>query len=36
MMASALEQAEAIAAERFSGDQIVGALRRVLAHELAG
>lgn len=33
-MASALEQAEAIAAERFSGEQIVTALRRVLAYEL--
>jgi hypothetical protein len=35
-MASALEQAEAIAGERFSGAQVVDALRRVLATELAG
>lgn len=35
-MASALEQAEAIAAQRFSSEEIVGALRRILAHELAG
>ena len=34
-MASALEQAEAIASERFTGEQIVQALRRVLAVELA-
>lgn len=34
-MASALEQAEAIAADRFTGEQIVDALRRVLAVELA-
>lgn len=34
-MASALDQAEAIAAERFTGEQIVQALRRVLAVELA-
>ncbi|TDD37912.1 hypothetical protein E1287_07595 [Actinomadura sp. KC06] len=34
-MASALNQAEAIAGERFTGEQIVQALRRVLAVELA-
>lgn len=33
-MASALDQAETIAAERFTGGEIVDALRRVLAHEL--
>ncbi|MFC5186951.1 hypothetical protein [Actinomadura harenae] len=33
-LASALDQAETIAAERFSGEQIVEALRRVLATEL--
>lgn len=33
-MASALERAEAIAGERFTGEQIVRALRRVLAVEL--
>ena len=33
-MASALDQAEAIAAERFTSSQVVDALRRVLAHEL--
>lgn len=33
-MASALDQAEAIASQRFSGEQIVTALRRVLAYEL--
>ncbi|MFC5183464.1 hypothetical protein [Actinomadura harenae] len=33
-MASALDQAETIAGERFSGEQIVTALRRVLATEL--
>jgi hypothetical protein len=33
-MASALDQAETIAAQRFSGEQIVTALRRVLANEL--
>lgn len=33
-MASALEQAEATAAERFTGEQIVTAMRRVLAYEL--
>lgn len=34
-MASALERAEAIAGERFAGEDIVQALRRVLAVELA-
>lgn len=33
-MASALDQAEAKAAERFTGEEIVTALRRVLAYEL--
>ncbi|MBG6089883.1 hypothetical protein [Actinomadura viridis] len=33
-MASALEQAEAIAAQRFTGEEIVNALRRVLSTEL--
>lgn len=33
-MASALEQAEAIASRRFSGEQVVAAVRRVLSHEL--
>jgi hypothetical protein len=35
-MASALDQAEAIAAERFTSGEVVDALRRVLAHELPG
>lgn len=35
-MASALSQAEAIALERFSGGEVVDALRRVLATELSG
>ena len=34
-MTSALEQAEAKAMERFTGEQIVTALRRVLASELS-
>lgn len=33
-MASALDHAQAVAAERFEVGEIVGALRRVLAHEL--
>jgi hypothetical protein len=33
-MASALDQAEAIAGQRFTSGQVVDALRRVLAHEL--
>lgn len=35
-MDSALAQAESIAAQRFSGSEIVAALRRVLASELSG
>lgn len=35
-MDSALSQAESIAAQRFSGSEIVTALRRVLASELSG
>jgi hypothetical protein len=33
---SALDQAEGMAAERFTGEQIVAAMRRVLAYELHG
>lgn len=35
-MGVALESAETVAAERFTTDQVVSALRRVLAVELAG
>jgi hypothetical protein len=34
-LASALAHAEAVARERFTADEVVGALRRVLARELA-
>jgi hypothetical protein len=33
-MASALDHAESVAAQRFAPAEVVGALRRVLAHEL--